>query len=98
MRLYTTKKVSELTGATPRQLQWWDERKVIVPERKDADRKRMRFYTIDQVRQVRRLLAIRKDYHIGLKSIPPHGSVRIITEPTVINDVLVIPRRRPSYA
>ena len=97
MKLYTTKKVSELTGATPRQLQWWDDRKIVVPERKDVDRKRQRFYTIEQVRQVRRILEIRKDYKLGFKSIPATGAVKILTHPTEINGVLYIPKPRRVY-
>jgi DNA-binding transcriptional MerR regulator len=30
---FTSRDVVELTGITPRQLQWWDERGIVVPER-----------------------------------------------------------------
>ena len=30
---FTSRKVVELTGITPRQLQWWDERGIVVPSR-----------------------------------------------------------------
>lgn len=30
---FTSREVVELTGITPRQLQWWDERSVVVPAR-----------------------------------------------------------------
>ena len=32
-RQFTSKEVAELTGITPRQLQWWDERGIVVPTR-----------------------------------------------------------------
>lgn len=32
VQTYTTNEVSHLTGATPRMLQWWDERNLVVPD------------------------------------------------------------------
>ena len=40
--------VIELTGITARQLQWWDERKIVVPER----RGRNRVYSVDDLADV----------------------------------------------
>jgi len=35
---YASKEVVALTGITPRQLQWWDERGVVCPEREGRNR------------------------------------------------------------
>jgi DNA-binding transcriptional MerR regulator len=35
---YTSNRVVELTGITPRQLQWWDERGIVVPARDGRNR------------------------------------------------------------
>jgi DNA-binding transcriptional MerR regulator len=32
-QLFTSRDVVSLTGITPRQLQWWDERRIVVPSR-----------------------------------------------------------------
>jgi DNA-binding transcriptional MerR regulator len=32
-QLFTSREVVDLTGITPRQLQWWDERRIVVPAR-----------------------------------------------------------------
>lgn len=45
---YTSKEVVELTGITPRQLQWWDERGIVVPAR-DGHR---RLYSLDDLADV----------------------------------------------
>ena len=42
-RSFSSKEVVELTGITPRQLQWWDERGLVVPAR--AGRRRL--YSVD---------------------------------------------------
>jgi len=33
-QLFTSRDVVSLTGITPRQLQWWDEQRIVVPARK----------------------------------------------------------------
>ncbi|MGH9580380.1 MAG: MerR family transcriptional regulator [Terriglobales bacterium] len=44
-RGFTSRQVVELTGITLRQLQWWDERGIVVPEREG----RRRLYRMDDV-------------------------------------------------
>jgi len=45
---FTSAEVIELTGITARQLQWWDERKIVVPQRKG----RNRVYSVDDLAEV----------------------------------------------
>lgn len=45
---FTSADVIELTGITARQLQWWDERKIVVPQRKG----RNRVYSVDDLAEV----------------------------------------------
>ena len=45
---FTSADVIELTGITARQLQWWDERKIVVPQRSG----RNRAYSIDDLAEV----------------------------------------------
>lgn len=59
---YSTSTVCRIAGISPRQLQWWDEQGVIVPEQ----RLHARRYTQEDLRRVR-LLAELKRKGIGLK-------------------------------
>ncbi|HEX3469796.1 MAG TPA: MerR family transcriptional regulator [Silvibacterium sp.] len=76
---FSTRDVLELTGVTARQLQWWDERQIVVPERKGRNRMysaanlvdilvieqlRQRSISLAQVRRVLRLL--RTEIHLRL--------------------------------
>lgn len=45
---FTSREVVELTGITPRQLQWWDERRIVVPSREGH----RRLYSLDDVAEV----------------------------------------------
>ncbi len=45
---FTTDEVVALTGLTPRQLQWWDEREIVVPAREG----RRRLYSFDDLAEV----------------------------------------------
>src|SRR5438270_3130829 len=45
---FTSADVIELTGITAQQLQWWDERKIVVPQR----RGRNRVYSVDDLAEV----------------------------------------------
>ncbi len=45
---FTSYEVVALTGMTPRQLQWWDERGIVVPQREG----RCRVYTFDDLAEV----------------------------------------------
>ena len=79
---FTTRDVLELTGVTARQLQWWDEQRVVVPEREGRNRMystadlveilvieelRRRHISLQQVRRVLRFL--RKEVHSRLADI-----------------------------
>ncbi len=39
-RMYSTREASAKTGCTLRQLQWWDEKRLMVPERAYGDHRR----------------------------------------------------------
>jgi len=45
---FTSRQVVELTGISPRQLQWWDERGIVVPQRQGHKRA----YSLDDVAEV----------------------------------------------
>lgn len=53
---FTSNQVVALTGITPRQLQWWDERGLVVPERVG----RNRLYSIEDVAEVAVLCQLRR--------------------------------------
>jgi hypothetical protein len=55
-RQLTSAEVVRLTGITPRQLQWWDERGIVVPQRDG----RRRLYSADDVTEIAVLCALRK--------------------------------------
>lgn len=79
---FTTRDVLELTGVTARQLQWWDEKRVVVPGREGRNRVystadlveilvieelRQRHISLQQVRRVLRFL--RREVHSRLADI-----------------------------
>ncbi len=45
---FTSRNVVELTGLTPRQLQWWDERGIVVPERQGH----RRLYSLEDLTEI----------------------------------------------
>jgi DNA-binding transcriptional MerR regulator len=53
---FTTRAVVELTGISPRQLQWWDERGIVVPLR-DGHK---RIYSLDDVAEVAVICELRE--------------------------------------
>ena len=55
---FTTRDVLKLTGVTARQLQWWDEKRVVVPERDGRNRI---YSTADLVEILVKLLGMVKD-------------------------------------
>jgi DNA-binding transcriptional MerR regulator len=55
-RQLTSAEVVRLTGITPRQLQWWDERGIVVPQRQG----RRRLYSADDLTEIAVLCALRK--------------------------------------
>ncbi len=55
-RTFTSKEVVALTGISPRQLQWWDERKIVVPSREGH----RRIYSVDDLAEVAVLCELRQ--------------------------------------
>ena len=53
---FSSKEVVALTGITPRQLQWWDERGIVVPSRSG----RRRLYSVDDLAEIAVLLEMRR--------------------------------------
>src|SRR5215831_13396912 len=53
---FTSNEVVTLTGITPRQLQWWDERGVVKPEREGH----RRIYSMSQLTEVAVICQLRK--------------------------------------
>jgi DNA-binding transcriptional MerR regulator len=45
---FTSREVVQLTGISPRQLQWWDERGIVVPSRDG----RRRLYSLEDVSEI----------------------------------------------
>ena len=55
-RVFLSADVARLAGVSLRQLQWWDERKVISPRKDD----RRRIYVPEQVLELLRVAALRR--------------------------------------
>jgi DNA-binding transcriptional MerR regulator len=53
---FTSQQVIALTGITPRQLQWWDERGVVKPEHEGH----RRIYSMDQLTEVAVICELRR--------------------------------------
>jgi DNA-binding transcriptional MerR regulator len=53
---FTSAQVVRLTGITPRQLQWWDERGIVVPRREG----RRRLYSADDITEIAVICALRR--------------------------------------
>jgi DNA-binding transcriptional MerR regulator len=53
---FTTRAVVELTGISPRQLQWWDECGIVVPSRDGH----MRVYSLDDLTEVAVICELRE--------------------------------------
>ena len=53
---FTTRAVVELTGISPRQLQWWDERGIVVPVREGHKR----LYSLDDLAEVAVICELRE--------------------------------------
>jgi DNA-binding transcriptional MerR regulator len=53
---FTSQEVITLTGITPRQLQWWDERGVVKPEREGH----RRLYSLNQLTEVAVICELRR--------------------------------------
>ena len=55
-RSFSSNEVVALTGITPRQLQWWDERGIVVPGR--AGRRRL--YSVDDLAEIAVIVEMRR--------------------------------------
>jgi DNA-binding transcriptional MerR regulator len=53
---FTSAQVVKLTGITPRQLQWWDERGIVAPRREG----RRRLYTAEDITEIAVICALRR--------------------------------------
>ena len=53
---FTSRDVVSLTGITPRQLQWWDERRIVVPAREG----RPRLYSMEDLAEVAVICELRR--------------------------------------
>ena len=53
---FTSQQVIALTGITPRQLQWWDERGVVKPEREGH----RRLYSLNHLTEVAVMWELRR--------------------------------------
>jgi DNA-binding transcriptional MerR regulator len=53
---FTSREVSELTGITPRQLQWWDERGIVTPHRKGH----RRLYSMEDMTEISIICELRR--------------------------------------
>ena len=53
---FTSRDVVELTGITPRQLQWWDEQRVVVPAREGH----RRLYSMEDLAEVAVICQLRR--------------------------------------
>jgi|SRR3954462_8878326 DNA-binding transcriptional MerR regulator len=54
--LFTSQEVVALTGITPRQLQWWDERRIVVPAREGH----RRVYSMEDLAEVSVICELRR--------------------------------------
>jgi len=53
---FTSREVVSLTGITPRQLQWWDERRIVVPAREGH----RRLYSMENLAEVAVICELRR--------------------------------------
>jgi DNA-binding transcriptional MerR regulator len=53
---FTSREVGRLTGITPRQLQWWDERGIVIPVRDG----RRRVYSMEDLTEIAVICELRK--------------------------------------
>ena len=53
---FTSREVVQLTGISPRQLQWWDERGIVVPAREGHNR----VYSLDDLAEVAVICELRE--------------------------------------
>lgn len=80
---YTTNEVSEMTGASLRQLQWWAEHNWIRPKR---GKRYHREWSAEDVEKVRKILALRR---AGVR----HAEIRRLKLLSVDFDEVVVVRK-----
>jgi DNA-binding transcriptional MerR regulator len=56
LEYWTSREVVALTGITPRQLQWWDERKIVAPARQGHKR----LYSVEDLSEVAVICELRR--------------------------------------
>ena len=61
---FSTREVQRLTGTTARQLQWWDEKRIIVPTRDG----RNRLYSAEDLVEIQVIEELRRR-HISLAAV-----------------------------
>jgi len=95
--LMTTLEASKASGASIRQLQKWDEAGLLRPRRLPGHRNGIRDYCALDIETARRLVMIsatgRSRHKIRQLLTLPWKTAAIINGPTVVGDILVIPRR-----
>jgi DNA-binding transcriptional MerR regulator len=95
---FTSKEVSLATGATLRRLQWWEQKGLVVAKfiKGHGRSGRCRSYTNAQVKQIKRLVAIRANSTGPLSEsaqlLKKKRPVMVIVKPTLIHGVYVVPK------
>lgn len=91
---YRSWEVSRRTGASLRMLQWWDERKLLIPIREGHTR----LYSEEQLAAAKRLADLRRAgaslqqvRRLKLLQVPCERVVGLKGRPTLVGDVLVVP-------
>jgi len=104
---YSSLQVADLAKVSLRQLQWWDEQRVVSPRKSPGHggSGAIRRYSEDDVSRVLRVAQLRKT-GISLQQIRKilkqfkwkqgWTSVKVIRKPTIIGDVLVVPLPKES--
>lgn len=91
--IFTSNEVSLKTGASLRQLQWWDERNVLKPLFHHSHK---RFYDAAQLVEIKRLIGLRRagaSLYLCRKLLKLKTWTTVVSarKGVVIGDVLVVP-------
>jgi len=105
-RIYSLAEVADATGATPRQLQWWDERGILCPKRGKSGSGRgrgdARLYAEADLTRALRIMEVRAGSTFNIKTplgkyiLNYPGPGRFLKRPEIIAGELVIPYRGAS--
>lgn len=98
--MISSDKLAAETGATLRQLQWWDERKILVPAGGISGHKRI--YSDEQIDIARRIVALRRE---GVSlcmvrkclAIPGWKAALAVNDTMIVGDVLLVPAPASAY-